>query len=114
MRWLAETGRRLRGGFTITYLGVLATAPMADATIEAMSLETVSHVESQREELCYTGHDEVMCQLCRLIEVPGHTMARGHLGVDTRVHHRVTRPPLADLATGTFLTSSPARAPPHV
>lgn len=105
-------GRPVRAGISLAYLGVLLAAPLLDAAIEAINFEQVAHVESQTDAPCYAGHDEVMCQLCRLIHVPGFAAARIRLDVAPRTRQGIGQPSTPTHLTTVCLKANPSRAPP--
>ena len=58
-----------RGAIALLYFGTMTLAPVGDAWLEATTPEGESHVETASDSSCRSGHDELFCQLCRLLEL---------------------------------------------
>ena len=104
----------MRRGLTLAFVVLFASAPLVDAALEAATLDQVIHVEAETDDTCFSGHDEAMCHLCKLLDIPGHVAdhtliraggTRVRIAVDW-IGHQWGR-----LA---YLAGAPSRAPPTV
>ncbi len=91
---------------------VAALGPLADAKLEASEQKFLTHLESERSRPCSTGHDEVFCQICRVIGISGDTPAPPcTLQVLAKIIVPATSAPQHAVARLTLAAHGP-RAPP--
>lgn len=96
----------------LAYLGLLVVAPVADAFAEVLTQDRQSHIESAESSPCHRGHDEVMCQLCRLVDLPAAGPGSNRLDTGLLVR-RVGLPDTAHCASRlSALAPHHSRAPP--
>jgi hypothetical protein len=72
---MTRRSRILAAVFALLHLTVAALGPIADARLEAAEQQLATHVESERQQPCATGHDHLFCQICRVIGISGNAPA---------------------------------------
>lgn len=111
--WLNGTLKNAtRAAFSFVYMSVLVAAPIADTALEAQSINHETHVEQESSEQCTPGHDEFLCQLCRLIELQPEHGVRQRLESSEAAHHRDQTREVAVVRQVADASPQNPRAPP--
>lgn len=77
----------LRWGLALGYVLGVVSVPLVDAWAQAAALEAETHIEAASDEYHVVGHDELLCQVCRLMDLSGdrHQGSRMHVATPVRV-----------------------------
>lgn len=101
-----------RRAIALLYFGSMMLTPLGDALLEAASVEQKAHVEPEHDTQCRGGHDDLFCQLCRLIQLSRAPTSRPTLSIPDP-SGRPAPEVDTDITTGRAVRRSPAaRAPP--
>ena len=94
------------------YLIGLLGLPIVDAAIEAAARENETHVESESAGFHSVGHDEYLCQICRVVELSGDRSNTSRLEFAESAHHRDAVPSVSAHRGSAAATPLIPRAPP--